>query len=135
MRRCSWYFVVLLGGLLLNFPAASQKMSFVDAEGRGDGTTRIDATQNALIMAIGQVNRAQLAAQMSSQLKAITVKRYLILKHGVAGNRLTTIGWGEERLKMPLHPRDASNRRVENTVIPTAETKLLPSQSKSRRKW
>jgi len=47
-------------------------MSFVDAEGRGDGTTRIDATQKALIMAIGQVNGAQLAAQMSSQLKAVT---------------------------------------------------------------
>ena len=70
-----------------------------------------------------------------SEARAITVKRYLILKHGVAGNRLTTIGWGEERLKMPLHPRDASNRRVEITVIPAAETKLLPSQSKRGRKW
>ena len=72
MTRCCWYFIVLLGGLLLNFPAAAQKMSFVDAEGRGDGTTRIDATQKALIMAIGQVNGAELAAQMSSQLEAVT---------------------------------------------------------------
>ena len=72
MTRSILYLVVVLSGLLLNFPAAAQKMSFVDAEGRGDGTTRIDATQQALIMAIGQVNGAQLAAQMSSQLQAVT---------------------------------------------------------------
>lgn len=70
-----------------------------------------------------------------SEARAVTVKRYLTLKHGVPGNRLTTTGWGEERLKMPLHPHDASNRRVEITAIPTTETKLLPTQPKRRRKW
>ena len=70
-----------------------------------------------------------------SEARAITVKRYLVLKHGVVSDRLTTIGWGEERLKMPLHPRDASNRRVEITTILTADNKLLPGQSKSNRKW
>jgi outer membrane protein OmpA-like peptidoglycan-associated protein len=70
-----------------------------------------------------------------SEARAVTVKRYLILKHGLSGNRLTTIGWGEERLKMPLYPRDASNRRVEITAIPKADKNLLPGQSKGHRKW
>jgi|TARA_B100000315_G_scaffold181849_1_gene170721 outer membrane protein OmpA-like peptidoglycan-associated protein len=69
------------------------------------------------------------------QARAATVKSCLMLKHGAASNRLTTIGWGEERLKIPLHPRDASNGKVEITAIPIADTKLLPGQSKGGHKW
>ena len=70
-----------------------------------------------------------------SEARAVTVKRYLILNHGIPADKLTTVGWGEEKLKMPLLPRDASNRRVEITAIPEAKSELLIGKSKSRRKW
>lgn len=70
-----------------------------------------------------------------SNARAVTVKQYLVLKRGIAGNRLKTVGWGEEKLKTPLLPRDASNRRVEITTISDAGSELLLGKSKSRRKW
>jgi outer membrane protein OmpA-like peptidoglycan-associated protein len=44
--------------------------------------------------------------------RAKAVKRFLTKTEGVASDRLTTIGWGSEKLKDPLNPTGAINRRV-----------------------
>jgi outer membrane protein OmpA-like peptidoglycan-associated protein len=44
--------------------------------------------------------------------RAESVKRFLIAK-GMDAGRLTTVGYGSERLLAPERPEDASNRRVE----------------------
>jgi outer membrane protein OmpA-like peptidoglycan-associated protein len=45
--------------------------------------------------------------------RAETVRRYLIDAHGIAAQRLQTIGFGFARLLDPAHPAAAVNRRVE----------------------
>jgi outer membrane protein OmpA-like peptidoglycan-associated protein len=44
--------------------------------------------------------------------RAESVKRYLVAK-GMDAGRLTTVGYGSEKLLAPERPEDASNRRVE----------------------
>jgi OmpA-OmpF porin, OOP family len=44
--------------------------------------------------------------------RAETVKHFLVAK-GMAANRLTTVGYGSEKLLAPDRPEDPSNRRVE----------------------
>lgn len=52
-----------------------------------------------------------------SRRRAAAVKAYLTARHAIAPARLETVGWGEERLKAPLTPNGAVNRRVEVTAL------------------
>ncbi len=45
--------------------------------------------------------------------RAAAVKRHLVRRHGLDPARIETVGWGEERLKNPISPESAANRRVE----------------------
>jgi outer membrane protein OmpA-like peptidoglycan-associated protein len=47
-----------------------------------------------------------------SQLRARSVRAYLIEKHGIAAERLPFVGKGETELYDPAHPTAAVNRRV-----------------------
>lgn len=58
--------------------------------------------------------------QALSQRRAASVKAYLVERHGVDPARLETVGWGEEKLKDPLAPEAAVNRRVEVALIEDA---------------
>lgn len=50
--------------------------------------------------------------QTLSERRATAVKRYLVDRHQVSGDRLEIVGLGERELLNPLNPFDASNRRV-----------------------
>jgi outer membrane protein OmpA-like peptidoglycan-associated protein len=55
------------------------------------------------------------SAQYNKQLslrRAEAVKRFLVAK-GMSADRLTTVGYGSDRLLAPDRPEDPSNRRVE----------------------
>jgi len=45
--------------------------------------------------------------------RAIAVKNYLVVKHGLNPNRLVPIGFGFSRLAFPADPKAGVNRRVE----------------------
>ncbi len=64
--------------------------------------------------------------QALSERRAASVKRYLIERHGIDASRLDTVGWGEEKLKNPLDPRTAKNRRVEIVSLEPPPTATLP---------
>ncbi len=49
--------------------------------------------------------------------RAHAVKRYLISAFPIVPSRLLVIGWGESRLRDPIHPYAAVNRRVEVSLI------------------
>lgn len=48
-----------------------------------------------------------------SEFRAEAVRDYLIRHHGIDGERLIAVGFGESRLKTRSHPEAAENRRVE----------------------
>ena len=48
-----------------------------------------------------------------SERRATAVKTYLVKLRGIDPGRLETVGWGEDRLKVPFNPEDPANRRVE----------------------
>ncbi len=48
-----------------------------------------------------------------SELRALSVRDYLIQKHGISAKRLPIAGFGESRLFDPLNPTAGVNRRVE----------------------
>ena len=62
-------------------------------------------------------SRAAPYNKVLSARRATTVKQYLIKRHGIRSARLETVGWGEERLKNPINPDGAENRRVEVSVL------------------
>ena len=45
--------------------------------------------------------------------RALSARRYLVVQHGIDADRLVPMGFGFEKLKDPLQPRAAVNRRVE----------------------
>ncbi|MGI9332140.1 MAG: OmpA family protein [Gammaproteobacteria bacterium] len=51
--------------------------------------------------------------QWLSSKRAVATKRYLVEKHGIDPQRLSTAGLGESRLLDPRRPRSAVNRRVQ----------------------
>jgi len=51
--------------------------------------------------------------QVLSERRARSVRAYLVKTHGIAPERLTALGKGEDALKDPLRPRASVNRRVE----------------------
>lgn len=53
--------------------------------------------------------------QTLSEQRAFAVKNYLVTRHGIAADRLETIGYGKTRLLDPAHPDAAINRRVQVT--------------------
>ena len=55
--------------------------------------------------------------QALSERRAVAVKKYLVANGKIDADRLETIGWGEDRLKDPLNPSDAINRRVEIVAL------------------
>jgi outer membrane protein OmpA-like peptidoglycan-associated protein len=54
-----------------------------------------------------------------SERRAAAVRAFLIETFPIAPNRLVSIGFGQERLKLPAEPRAAVNRRVEVLLIAT----------------
>lgn len=53
-----------------------------------------------------------------SQLRADAVRDYLVARHGINAGLLRSIGYGEERLKVPARPHAAENRRVRVVNLP-----------------
>jgi outer membrane protein OmpA-like peptidoglycan-associated protein len=64
--------------------------------------------------------------KMLSLNRALAVKAYLVQRHGIRAARLETVGWGEERLKNPINPEGAENRRVEVTVLSAHRKRIRP---------
>jgi outer membrane protein OmpA-like peptidoglycan-associated protein len=58
-----------------------------------------------------------------SERRAAAVKTYLVKQGGIKPGRLETVGWGEDRLKVPFNPEDPANRRVEIVVLDAGQTK------------
>jgi outer membrane protein OmpA-like peptidoglycan-associated protein len=48
-----------------------------------------------------------------SERRADTIKRYLVEHYRITGSDLVTVGYGKTRLKDPVNPTDAVNRRVQ----------------------
>ncbi len=65
--------------------------------------------------------------------RAASVKAYLVKQRGIRSARLETIGWGEERLKNPINPDGADNRRVEVIVLSKSRTATEPEVPKGSR--
>ena len=65
-----------------------------------------------------------------SQKRAESVKNYLVSVYRINPQRLTAVGWGEERLKNTSDPNAADNRRVEivNLTPPQPPAKQAPPQ-------
>lgn len=55
--------------------------------------------------------------QRLSERRAAAVRNYLIENFAIHPDRLISVGFGQERLKLPEAPRAAVNRRVEITLI------------------
>ncbi len=55
--------------------------------------------------------------QALSERRAAAVRSFLIETFPIAPHRLVSIGFGQERLKLPADPRAAVNRRVEVLLI------------------
>jgi outer membrane protein OmpA-like peptidoglycan-associated protein len=47
-----------------------------------------------------------------SERRAAAVREYLMTSGGVQGSRLSTVGYGEDRLLDPANPESGTNRRV-----------------------
>ncbi len=65
--------------------------------------------------------------------RAAAVKAYLVKRRGIRPARLETIGWGEERLKNPVNPDGAANRRVEVIAMSKPGTTPKPEFTKGSR--
>ena len=52
-----------------------------------------------------------------SRQRAASVRKHLIENHPIDPSRLVTIGFGEDRLRLPDEPNSALNRRVEVALI------------------
>ena len=65
--------------------------------------------------------------------RAAAVKAYLVNRRGIRPVRLETIGWGEERLKNPINPDGASNRRVEVIALSKPRAATDPEIPKGSR--
>jgi len=75
---------------------------------------RSDALRNDRFLVAGHTDargNASYNKQLSRQ-RAETVKQFLVA-HGIAAERLSTVGYGSERLLTNDRPYDAQNRRVE----------------------
>lgn len=55
--------------------------------------------------------------QALSERRAAAVRAYLTETFPIASDRLVSVGFGQERLKLPAEPRAAINRRVEVLLI------------------
>ena len=55
--------------------------------------------------------------QKLSERRASTIKEFLVKTFGFDAHRFHIIGYGEERLKAPLTPHAAINRRVEISIL------------------
>jgi outer membrane protein OmpA-like peptidoglycan-associated protein len=51
--------------------------------------------------------------QKLSERRSAAVKDYLVQQFKIAPNRLSTVGWGFQKLQNPQDPQAAENRRVE----------------------
>lgn len=65
--------------------------------------------------------------------RAAAVKAYLVKRRGIGPARLETVGWGEERLKNPINPDSAANRRVEVTALSKPGTATEPKAPRGSR--
>ena len=65
--------------------------------------------------------------------RAAAVKAYLVKRHGIRSARLDTVGWGEARLKNPINPDGADNRRVEVTALSTLRRATKPETNQGSR--
>ena len=70
--------------------------------------------------------------QTLSERRAVAVKEYLIASRKIEAARLEAIGWGEERLKDPLNPAGAVNRRVEIVALGPFPKRELSKRSPRR---
>ncbi len=53
------------------------------------------------------------SADIMSERRADSIKKYLIDKYGIAGTDLVTVGYGKSKLKDPANPMAEANRRVQ----------------------
>ena len=67
-----------------------------------------------------------------SERRAAAVKVYLVEAHAIDPSRLETAGWGEERLKEPLAPGSAVNRRVEIIALDPLPTSQAPEAPREK---
>jgi len=67
--------------------------------------------------------------------RAAAVKSYLVKRHGIRPARLETVGWGEERLKNPIIPEGADNRRVEVIALSMRQSEKSPRSRTKKVDW
>ena len=60
--------------------------------------------------------------QRLSELRADSIKRYLVDKYGINGADLVTVGYGKSKLKDPNQPMAEANRRVQVVNTENKET-------------
>ncbi|HEX3951664.1 MAG TPA: OmpA family protein [Steroidobacteraceae bacterium] len=102
----------------LNIPFAHNSAALMPqaaAQLRELGLALTSASLNQDKFLVAGHTDAKGSAQYNKQLslrRAESVKRFLVAK-GMDAGRLTTVGFGSEKLLAPERPEDASNRRVE----------------------
>jgi len=97
-----------LGSARLTAPAQGQLDALAEA-------LRSAELQTQRFLIIGHTDASGLAStnKLLSQRRAGAVKAYLVDRHHVDASRLEVLGLGEEKLKNPIVPESAENRRVE----------------------
>ena len=114
-----------LGSARLTAPAQGQLDALAEA-------LRSAELRDQRFLIIGHTDASGSAVhnKLLSERRANAVKSYLVTGHGIDAARLHAIGLGEERLRNPIAPESAENRRVEIVLVSDDGSGIAHGQAK-----